>query len=201
MTSVGGPYFDRVYATEADPWRLRTSWFERRKRAALMAALPRERYRRAFEPGCAVGALTVELAGRCDEVLAVDRHARPLAVAAAGLADQGHVTVDRMTVPAEWPTGTFDLVVLAEVGYYLAGDDLRLLADRAAASLDPGGSLVACHWRHPAPDHAVPGDEVHRVLAATAGLVAQVAHLEEDFRLDVWSAGPSESPARREVLV
>jgi LmbE family N-acetylglucosaminyl deacetylase len=61
--------FAELYADGADPWRA-GSWYERRKRAVVLASLPRERYRRAFEPGCGTGELTRELAARCDAVLA-----------------------------------------------------------------------------------------------------------------------------------
>lgn len=198
--TVRPDYFDQVYAGADDPWDLRGRWYERRKRAAVLAALPQERYRRGFEPGCAVGALTVGLAERCDELLAVDRHERPVAAAAEALAGLEHVLVARLDVPAQWPDGSFDLVVLSEIGYYVAGGDLARLAGLAATSLRPGGTLLACHWRHPAPDHAVPGDEVHRVVAAQPELVPVVRHLEEDFVLDVWTRGAVASPARAEGL-
>ena len=106
------------------------------------AALPQERYRRGFEPGCAVGALTVGLAERCDQLLAVDRHERPVAAATEAVAGLEHVRVGRMDVPAQWPDGSFDLVVLSEIGYYFAGEDLARLADLAVASLRPGGTLL-----------------------------------------------------------
>ena len=47
---TGGRHAE-LYADGADPWRA-GSWYERRKRAVVLASLPRERYRRAFEPGC-----------------------------------------------------------------------------------------------------------------------------------------------------
>ena len=65
-----------------DPWRTRTSWYERRKLAVLLAALPAQRYRHAAEPGCGTGELTRLLATRCDAVTASDftagrRHGGP----------------------------------------------------------------------------------------------------------------------------
>ena len=48
--------FAELYAA-GDPWRA-DSLYERRKRAVVLASLPRERYRRAFEPGCGAGELT-----------------------------------------------------------------------------------------------------------------------------------------------
>lgn len=47
-------------------------FYERRKYALTLAALPRAHYRRAFEPGCANGALSELLAERCDELFCCD---------------------------------------------------------------------------------------------------------------------------------
>jgi hypothetical protein len=51
-----------------------------------------------------------------------------------------------MTVPAAWPTDSFDLILLSEVLYYFAPDDLELVARRVVDSLAPEGDLVMVHW-------------------------------------------------------
>ena len=183
-------YFDRLYARSPDPWSLRTRWYEKRKRAVTVAALPRERYARAFEPGCSVGSLTAALATRCQELVAADAHDGAAAAAQAALAGHPHVAVRRMAVPDEWPYGSFDLVVLSELGYYFEPPDLRRLVGRAIESLDPGGTLVACHWRHPVHEYPATGDDVHRLLQAQPEMAVAAHHLEEDFVLDVWTRGP-----------
>jgi hypothetical protein len=53
--------FATLSADGNDPWDT-GSWYERRKRALMLAALPQERYGTALEPGCGTGELTVELA-------------------------------------------------------------------------------------------------------------------------------------------
>ena len=50
-------YFDAMYGHSDDPYALRTRWYEQRKRAVLMSALPHPRYGRAFEPGCGAAGL------------------------------------------------------------------------------------------------------------------------------------------------
>ena len=70
--TLGASYFDGMYARSADPWGFTSRWYERRKYAISLAMLPRERYRRGFEPGCSIGVLTQQLAGRCDRLLACD---------------------------------------------------------------------------------------------------------------------------------
>jgi len=194
-------YFDEMYAGSPDPWGFRDRWYELRKRAVTTAALPQARYARAFEPGCSVGVLTADLARRCDSLVAGDSSGAAVAAARAAVAGLSHVDVRQMCVPDDWPEGTFDLVVLSEVGYYMDGADLASLRDRCLASLREGATLLACHWRHVVADYPSTGDEVHRVLGEPPELYRVVHHLEEDFVLEVWSLGRTSSVARREGLV
>lgn len=194
-------YFSRMYADNDDPWGFRTRWYERRKREVTLAALTRPRYRRAFEPGCSIGVLTQGLATRCDELIATDLDAAAVSVARSAMPEHSHVRLSTLSVPTQWPTGTFDLVVLSELGYYLDPADLLMLLTRSVESLEVGGTLLAVHWRHPVADYPQTGDAVHGALMAMPGLVPAVSHLEEDFRLDLLTRERVESPARREGLV
>lgn len=103
-------------------------------------------------------------------------------------------------MPAEWPEGSFDLVVVSELGYYLDAAGLDELVDRVVGSLETGGVLLLCHWRHPVADYPLSGDAVHERFRTEASLVPAVRHVEEDFLLDLLTAGEVESPARREGL-
>ncbi len=178
-------YFDDLYARDDDPWGLGSSPYERRKYALTLAALPRERYRRCFEPGCAIGVLTAGLARRCDRLVAWDGAARALEQAQARVGDPG-VTFAQARVPQRWPEGSFDLVVVSELLYFLSAADRTALRARAVDCLEPGGDLVAVHWRHPFAEAPSNGDEVHAELVETTGLEQLVDHVEPDFRLGVW---------------
>jgi hypothetical protein len=48
---------------------------------------------------------------------------------------------------------------------YLDRADLRRLLDLVERDAVPGATVLACHWRHPAPDYPLTGDEVHAELA------------------------------------
>lgn len=196
-----GEHFDALYRGDADPWRVRDDWYERRKRALALAALPRERYGRVLEIGCSNGVMTVELARRAGRLTALDASAVAVdlarrEVAAADLggadgADGADVEVRRGRVPDDLPTGpdaVVDLVVLSEVGYFLRSDALDELVARLPALLAPGGDLLAVHWRRDPETLPVPGDEVHRRLRRLedGGAEHLVAHVEEPFLLDVW---------------
>ena len=184
--TLGTEYFDQMYAASADPWGFGTRWYEARKYAISVALLPAEHYGDAFEPGCSVGVLTEQLAPRCDRLLACDGSAAAVHQAAARTARRPNVRVQRLVIPAGWPAGDFDLIVLSELLYYFAGDDLPKVLHRATATLRPGGTLLAVHWRHPVADYPRTGDEVHQVLAVQAGLARLVEHREPDFLAEVY---------------
>jgi SAM-dependent methyltransferase len=195
-------YFERMYAADPDPWSFESRWYDNRKHALTVAALPRARYRSAFEPGCSTGMLTARLAPRCDALLAVDAVGSAVASTARRLAAEPHVTVARARMPHDWPEPAFDLIVLSELGYYFDDRDLDTLLARTVTTLEPGGDLVAVHWRRPVAEHARPGDEVHARLAATPGLARTARHEEDDFVLEVYARTPpaARSVARREGL-
>jgi SAM-dependent methyltransferase len=194
--STPARYFETMYAGAEDPWDFAGRWYEQRKRAIVMASMPWRRYRSAFEPGCATGLLTDLLAARCDRVLAVDTVEVAVSAARARCAPHPHVTVERRRMPDDWPPGRFDLVVLSELGYYFDDDELDRLVRHAVGALEPGGTLLAVHWRHPVAEHVRSGDDVHEVIGALPGLERMAAHEETDFRLEVFSRVP---PAARSV--
>lgn len=187
-------YFDDLYRDNQDPWGFQDRPYERRKRALTLAALPDTRYATAFEPGCSIGVLSVELASRCDALLAADVSAA--AVAQARRRVPAHVTVEQLAVPDQWPAGRFGLIVLSEMAYYL---DLPACRELALLATTRADVLLALHWRHPVEDYPLSGDTVHDELAAaaaTAGLARLVHHEEADLLLDVWSADPRSVAAR-----
>ena len=187
-TQVPAAEFEARYRNDPDPWHFARSPYEQRRYRRTLAALPRARYRRAFEPGCSIGVLTEQLAARCDRLVAMDGAATAVAEARRRCAALPGVEVVAGEVPDDWPEGSFDLVVLSELGYYFTALALSGLRDRAVASLDGGGHLIAVHWRGTSGDHLLGGDEVHDVLGAAPQLrpLSSFSHVEEAFRLDVW---------------
>ncbi|MCY1287163.1 Nodulation protein S (NodS) [compost metagenome] len=184
---VDREYFSRLYGRQDDPWGLGTRWYEARKRALLMATLPRERFARAFEPGCGGGHLTVELAPRCDALVAME-----LADSAAGQARQrvaefAHVQVLTGELPQHWPEGSFDLIVFSELGYYFPKSDWHEVAALAAGALTDDGVIVACHFRHLFAEQQITAQAVHDAIGAQHGLYRHIHHQEPDFTMDLWS--------------
>jgi len=193
---VGAAHFEQSYSRRDDPWGVTTRWYERRKRALGLASLPDERYGSAFEIGCSIGVLTEQLAERCDELLAVDLSETAVARAHDRVGANPHVRIEQLDAAAAYPDETFDLVVLSEVGYYLSPDTLETLLDHLEASLEPGGTVLACHWRHDAHDFLQSGDDVHAALDRRESLHRVSHHVEDDFVLDVWSQDARSVAAR-----
>ena len=162
MTDAG--YFDKLYASSDDPCDLASSPYEQRKLALLMDCLPHQRYAHAFEPGCAIGVTTSALSRRCDRVTAMDAAAAAVRLARERLHGRHNVAVLDGHVPADWPDGAFDLIVLSELLYYLDEASRRGVAERSIETLLPCGDLVAVHWRHPFTEAHATGDEVHAEL-------------------------------------
>ncbi len=184
--TLGAGYFDAMYAAASDPWGFEERWYEQRKYAVTLAQLPAARYRSAFEPGCSIGVLTHLLARRCDALLSCDVAAGAVSAAAQRTRDLCPVRVERRDIPGQWPSGRFDLIVFSEILYYFGDRDLEQVLDCAVAALEPQGTLLAVHWRHPVADYPRSGDDVHRVLAARPGLARLVRHEEPDFLAEVY---------------
>lgn len=191
--------FDGMYAAADDPWGFDDRWYEQRKRAILLASLPRPRFARVLEIGCSSGATTAAFAERADAVIATDVAPRAVKQAGARLSGRPGVLVEQRRLPAdwaeEWADAPFDLIVLSEVGFYLAGNDLVEVVDRSRAALAQGGVFVACHWRPHVLGLDRGGDEVHRVIRERIGARRLVEHVEDDFVLEVFQSEPSASVA------
>lgn len=198
-SSLEAAYFDALYAKRADPWRLATRWYETRKRSITTASLPLPRYERGLEIGCSIGMLTLDLAPRCDTLLAVDLAAGALDTARLRLREHPHVSFARLDASITFPAGRFDLIVVSEVGYYLSRRDLITLFDSIESHLEPGGTVLLCHWRHPVTDYPLTGDEVHEIMRSTTALSRTVQHEEVDFVLEVYGTD-AVSVAEREGL-
>lgn len=179
-------YFERLYANSGDPWNFETSEYEREKYRRTLGALGDRRFRRALEVGASIGVFTQMLAGRCDELLAVDVSEKAVAAARERLRGLEHVTVERRTLPEEMPEGPFDLIVASEVLYYFPRDEMLAMLDGLEAILAPGGALLAVHWRRETRTYPLQGDEVHGLLAANTSLAITESVAEPDYRLDLF---------------
>jgi hypothetical protein len=188
--SVDDRYFEGLFRTSDDPWAFRERWYEQRKRAITLAALPRAHYRAIFEPGCANGELSAELAGRCDRLLCCDTASAAVNLARSRLSLFDHAEVRQSRLPGDWPEEKFDLIVLSEIGYYLDAQDLTDVIRRISDSLTADGQLLACHWRPPIDGCPLNARQVHDLIHEQLPLPRLALHQEADFILEVWSREP-----------
>lgn len=183
--------FDALYRNDPDPWAVGTAWYERRKRAVLMASLPRQRYRQALELGCGTGDATRSLAGRCEAVYAVDLSDTAIGRSRQALTREGigNVTLAVMQLPAAWPLvadESADLIVVSELAYYFADPELDAFLARCLNSLAVDGDWIMCHYTCDFHDRRQATDRLHGAVQALGGLQCIVSHSDARFRLDVW---------------
>ncbi|GAB3144991.1 hypothetical protein GCM10027258_34720 [Amycolatopsis stemonae] len=177
--------FAELYASAEDPWSVRTKWYERRKRAMVLACLPDEHYGTVVEPGCGVGVLTRDLAGRAGRLIAFDPVPAAAERARAAVADLSHVDVHIGAVPGALPSGPADLLVYGELLYYLDDRTLDETVEASVAALRPGGHLLAVHWLPWAPEAPRDGRDAHARLLAHPAFEPLVEHTDEQFLLHV----------------
>jgi trans-aconitate methyltransferase len=176
-------YFEQKYKKTADPWDFEHSTYEQSRYDTILAALAGRRYRRAFEPGCSVGALTAKLLTVCDEIEAIDF--APSAIATARERNpQPQINFRVMGLPERLPLQGFDLIVLSEVGYYFSVSKWTEIVASIVSTTEPGSTLIAAHWLGVSPDHRLSGDVVHAVLRAHPNLHLQHEERHSAFRLD-----------------
>ena len=125
-------------------------------------------------------------------VIAVDRS--PAAIERARTVVPASVEVSVLDVPDQWPVGTFDLIVLSEVGYFLSPVALNHLLGRVRECLDEHGTVVVCHWRHPIEGWVLDGADVH-ARALDAHLPPLLArYCDDDVEILVLAADDRRDP-------
>ena len=180
--------FDALYTSARDPWDMETSAYERAKYDATLAVLG-DRYECALEVGCSIGVLSERLAGRCEQLVALDVSEVALARARERLATSPYgprVTFRRAEVPGEWPEGRYDLVVLSEVLYFLEPDEVAALARLSMRDLAPDGTVVCVNWTGEC-DRTLDGDGAAEAFARAAhGLERTGGSRADRYRIDLF---------------
>lgn len=137
----GRQYHEELYAQER-PY----SDYEVGKYDDLIEQLGDRRYRVGLEAGCSEGLCTEKLVGLCDELHAVDISETAISRASRRLAGDARVRFARHTLPFDFPTGTFDLIVCSDVLYLWESDTVDVGLERFAGALRPGGSLALLNY-------------------------------------------------------
>lgn len=139
-------HFEALYRANPDPWEYRTSAYEQRKYRATLDTLPERRFRSALEVGCSIGVLTRMIAERTEQVIGIDLSPAAILLAREYLQHVAHVRLLQGTVPQDWPSEEFDLIVLSEVIYYLTLAEIEGLSRKIAQSAAAGAHCVLVNW-------------------------------------------------------
>jgi peptidoglycan/xylan/chitin deacetylase (PgdA/CDA1 family)/trans-aconitate methyltransferase len=136
--------WDEFFATE-NPWNY-DSPYEQLKYERTLAMLPEQHFERAMELACAEGHFTLGLAARVGKLLAVDISSKALERAAHRCRSLPNVEYLRSDFFSAALPGPWDLIVCAEVLYYMESKEkLELLAGRVADALEAGGYFLHAH--------------------------------------------------------
>ena len=182
---LGKEYFNSIYRSATDPWEYESSWYEQRKYAVTLSALPNARYRRALEAGCSFGVLSERLAARCDSLVCFDFVQSVALRAKNRLKGLSHVEVRCAELTTCWPEPCGDLVLWSEVAYYLGESARNLAVTGLEKWLLPKGHLVTVNYTE-AMDTPLSGAEVSSWLDSVEFLKRTAWYTDNTFELSIW---------------
>ncbi len=141
--------FDLLYGKDLDPWGFEVPQFsyQRQKYDTITRLVPDRQFEDALDLGCGIGLLTQRLASRATRVLGLDVSQVAVDAANTRLAHDPNIRfeqADILQLPDDLD-GRFDLIVVADVLYYLqpmSDAVLKAMALRLRRLLKPGGVCV-----------------------------------------------------------
>ncbi|MCW1414064.1 nodulation S family protein [Rhizobium sp. 1AS11] len=127
-----------------DPWRLDGNEFERERHAQMLRlSLSQGPITNALEVGCAAGAFTKILAPHCKRLTVIDVVPQAIVRTRQRMKEPSHVSWVVADVQQFSTKLLFDLIVVAEVLYYLEDiAAMRGAVRNLVSMLAPGGHLV-----------------------------------------------------------
>ena len=167
-------------------WPVGPSAHEQERYEATIDALLQDRYRIAFEPGCAAGALTARLATRCDAVIAQDIATSAVAAAQRRCGSYKNVRITHGDLLAQAPELVPDLIVFSGIGSCFTAAQLQQLARTLGDALAAGGEFVAVHSLVGSAAGVLHGDQVHQLLDEALPLQRVKSARHRRFRIDTW---------------
>lgn len=175
---------EAVYAEDPDPWASASPHYryQRRKYEVLTSLLPCPHFDRVLDLGCGPGLLSRHLSDRAGSLLGIDISPTAVANARKLNADRPNAAFavhDLLDVPNSLDD-SFDLVVLADVLYYLSPLDRGILdavAQRVARLLRAGGvCLLANHYVVSLDPESRRSRRIHDAFGSSGVLEAQTEY-------------------------
>jgi SAM-dependent methyltransferase len=162
--------FEQTFAASADPWQTFANRDEALKRQAILHAIGPGPLGRVLELGAGNGSNSVAIAPRARRLDATEATAQGTALVRTAVARYlPRARAIRLAVPAPLPRPCYDVVVVAELLYYLSARAMRRTAIDVAAALRPGGILVLAHHRIDFHDFAQHAEHLQGAFLAATG--------------------------------
>lgn len=175
--------FDAKFAANDDPWRTFVDADEALKRQAILRAIGPGPWGRVLEVAAGNGSNSVAIAPRAMRLDATEATAKGTELVARAVRPyRDRARAIRLAVPARFPRSRYDVIVVAELLYYLSPRAMARTARDIATSLRPRGKLVLAHHRIDFPDFAQHAAHVQRRFLAATGkawrvrIVRQTSH-------------------------
>lgn len=147
MTVIGLSGFAAKFADSDDPWRTFSDHDEAVKRAAILHALGPGPIGRVLELASGNGSNSAAIAPRALRLDATEGTEEGTELTARAIGAYPRARAIRLPLPARPPRPVYDVVVIAELLYYLSDRAMTQVARDAARWLRPGGTLVLAHHR------------------------------------------------------
>jgi SAM-dependent methyltransferase len=139
--------YNKCFSARTDPWGYQVTPFTLEKFQTAIELLDSvrrgARFERAWEVGCAEGAMTGRLAPICGQLTAVDFIPLALERARARCQEFGNISFIKWDLKADPVPGTFDLIVITDVfNNFGRQRDILRARDKLVSALGPGGYLL-----------------------------------------------------------
>jgi 2-polyprenyl-3-methyl-5-hydroxy-6-metoxy-1,4-benzoquinol methylase len=136
--------FERLYLESPDPWNYRSSPYERQKYERVLACALKWRSvgESALEVGCSVGVFSHMLTGHFDKVTAIDVSKEALSAATLYNSAAKNVRFMHSDLQSLDTDGQYDVIVCAEVLYYVAQKDVEVVCRQLGRYLSARGVIL-----------------------------------------------------------
>ncbi len=136
--------FERLYLESPDPWNYRSSAYERDKYQRVLEYVLKWRKASgsALEIGCSVGVFSQLMARNFDKVTAIDVSKEALRAAVEHNRDETNIRFLHDDLRSLGLSDRYDVIVCADVLYYIREKDARRVCGQLDRHLAPNGVIV-----------------------------------------------------------